>query len=72
MVLFAENITKSFGADLILDHVSLKIENKDRIGLIGANGCGKTTLLKILCGEESCDSGEISVIKPAPSPVEVE
>ncbi|MBP0990654.1 MAG: ABC-F family ATP-binding cassette domain-containing protein [Oscillospiraceae bacterium] len=62
MVLFAENITKSFGADLILDHVSLKIENKDRIGLIGVNGCGKTTLLKILCGEESYDSGEISVM----------
>lgn len=61
MVLSAENITKSYGANVILDNVSLKIEDSDRIGLIGSNGCGKTTLLKILCSEEGYDSGELSV-----------
>ena len=46
MIASLEQITKYYGAELILDHVSLKIEDQDRIGLIGVNGTGKSTLLK--------------------------
>lgn len=47
------NLTKYYGTDLILDGVSLSIDNRDRLGLIGANGTGKTTLCRILMGLES-------------------
>ncbi len=43
-----ENVTKLYDPDLILDDISVSIEHNDRIGLIGRNGTGKTTLLKIL------------------------
>jgi len=46
---------------VILDDVTLGIARNDRIALIGANGCGKTTLLKLILGEEACDSGEVKV-----------
>ncbi len=59
MILDAKNICKYFNGELILDNISLKIENNDRIALIGSNGCGKTTLLNILAKEISCDEGEV-------------
>ena len=57
MIASLEQITKYYGAELILDQVSLKIEDQDRIGLIGVNGAGKSTLLNILSGDLEFESG---------------
>ena len=54
-----ENVTKRYGADLILEDVSLRVSRGDRIALIGPNGCGKSTLLKILVGQEEVPEGSI-------------
>jgi len=61
VVVSLESVNKSYGSNMLLDDVSLSIGRNDRIALIGANGCGKTTLLKIIMGEESCDSGVVKV-----------
>ncbi|WP_297452702.1 ABC-F family ATP-binding cassette domain-containing protein [uncultured Corynebacterium sp.] len=55
-----ENISKSFGLKTLLDGVSLGVQEGDRIGVVGLNGGGKSTLLKILAGVEPADSGRIS------------
>ncbi|MDD4699233.1 MAG: ABC-F family ATP-binding cassette domain-containing protein [Oscillospiraceae bacterium] len=60
MILSASSISKSFGDNLLFDDVTFKIEQNDIIGLVGANGCGKTTLFKILTGELSGDAGGLS------------
>lgn len=55
MVGGVENITKYYNGNIILDNVTLMIEDTDKIGLIGVNGCGKTTLLRLIMGEEAFD-----------------
>jgi ATP-binding cassette, subfamily F, member 3 len=55
------NISKSYGTDVILKSVSFAINEYDKIGLVGRNGSGKTTLFKILCGEIQPDSGEMFI-----------
>ncbi|MEJ5920041.1 ABC-F family ATP-binding cassette domain-containing protein [Corynebacterium sp. H78] len=55
-----ENISKAFGLKTLLDGVSLGIQTGDRIGVVGLNGGGKSTLLKILAGVEPADSGRVS------------
>ncbi|ANB59594.1 ABC-F family ATP-binding cassette domain-containing protein [Anoxybacteroides amylolyticum] len=62
ILLQVRQLSKYFGADLILSNIKLEIQSKDRIALVGKNGAGKSTLLKIIAGEMSYDSGEI--IKP--------
>ena len=59
MLLKALSIAKSFGPVKVLKDVSLQINDGDGIGLIGVNGAGKTTFLKILLGEIAPDTGEI-------------
>ena len=60
-LLTAENVSKSFNSVKILfDNISLGINEGDKIGLIGINGTGKSTLLKILAGEEEADSGKLT------------
>ena len=59
MLLRAEAITKSFGEVKVLDHADLQINEGDAIGLIGINGAGKSTFMKILLGLERCDTGEL-------------
>lgn len=54
-----ENLTKTYGSKTLFDRVNLGINQGDKIGLIGRNGKGKTTFLKILAGLEEMDSGEI-------------
>ena len=63
MILLQVNqLTKYYGANLILSNISLEIKDNARIGVVGRNGAGKTTLLKILAGKLPYESGEI--IKP--------
>ncbi len=66
-----ENVCKCYGLKALLKNQNLSILRNERIALVGANGCGKTTLLKMLMGQETPDSGEIKVgasIKPAYMP----
>ena len=58
-VLMCSNLSKAFGEKRLFENVSLHIRKGERIFLIGHNGCGKTTLFKILTGEYSSDSGEV-------------
>ncbi|HSN15919.1 MAG TPA: ABC-F family ATP-binding cassette domain-containing protein, partial [Anaeromyxobacteraceae bacterium] len=55
----AKDLSLAFGARVILDGAGLSIGPHDRIGLVGANGTGKSSLLRILSGEISADSGEL-------------
>lgn len=57
------NITKRYDPDIILDDISVAIAPEDRIGLIGRNGCGKTTLLKIIAGLLTDIKGNVVVAK---------
>ena len=54
-----ENLSKSFGDRLLFGDVTLGIFEGDKVGLIAKNGNGKTTLLRIIAGEEPYDSGNI-------------
>lgn len=61
MAIFSlRDITKSFGGQTVLSGVSGAIEPGQRIGIVGPNGCGKTTLLKLIAGELEIDGGELS------------
>ena len=61
MVLSIEQLNKSFGANVVLENITAKIEDGDRIGLIGVNGAGKSTLLNLITGDLQADSGSIAV-----------
>jgi ATPase subunit of ABC transporter with duplicated ATPase domains len=55
------NITMQFGAEPLFENISAKFGNGNRYGLIGANGCGKSTFMKILSGEQAPSSGNVSL-----------
>jgi ABC transport system ATP-binding/permease protein len=59
-ILTATEITVRYGDRTVLDHATLAIDEGDRIGLVGRNGCGKTTFLRILAGLQSPDSGDVT------------
>ena len=59
-VLAARGISKSFGDTVVVDRVSLTVSPKDRIGVLGPNGIGKSTLLRVLAGLEEPDAGTVS------------
>lgn len=59
MILSVSELSKTFGDNVLFKNVSFNIEQGDKIGLIGANGVGKTTLFKLLLGKESFDTGGI-------------
>ena len=52
-------VTKAFGTNVLFEDVSFSIDERDKIGLVGANGAGKTTLFKIMLKECGIDDGEI-------------
>ncbi|MCF0150306.1 MAG: ABC-F family ATP-binding cassette domain-containing protein [Firmicutes bacterium] len=58
-VISVSKLNKSYSVTPVLTDVSFHINEKDRIGIVGANGAGKSTLIRILTGELDCDSGEI-------------
>jgi ABC transport system ATP-binding/permease protein len=58
-ILSVEHLSKSYGEKVLFDDISFHIAEQQRIGLIGVNGTGKSTLLKILAGQETADSGSI-------------
>ena len=58
-ILNIEHVSKIFGEKKIFDDVSYGIHEGDKIGIIGINGTGKTTLLKIIAGIESPDGGSV-------------
>ena len=63
-MLTAHHLHKTYGIQSILQDVSFSINADERVGLIGPNGCGKTTLMRILAGVESPDSGAVTHSQP--------
>ena len=62
-VIAAEGVTKNFGERRIIRDFTLRIQRGDRIGIVGANGTGKTTLIRMLTGEMAPDEGTITLSK---------
>jgi ATP-binding cassette subfamily F protein 3 len=60
-VITLQNIRKLYGGNVILDDVNLEIERGDKVALIGPNGCGKTTLLKIITGQVQPEQGKLEI-----------
>jgi ATPase subunit of ABC transporter with duplicated ATPase domains len=67
-MLTAHNLSKAFGLTPILKNITFSVNADDRVGLIGPNGCGKTTLLRLLTGEERPYSGHVAL---APSNLQI-
>ena len=59
VLLQVENLTKSYGYDLLFGDISFGLDEGDKVGLIAKNGTGKSTLLNLVAGEESADDGTI-------------
>src|SRR5690606_24611792 len=60
-VIEAENLSKGFGDQLLIDNLSFKLPPGGIVGVIGPNGAGKSTLFKMIIGQETPDSGSIRV-----------
>lgn len=63
MILSCNNISKAFGTDSILEHVSFHIEEREKAAIVGINGAGKSTLFKIIIGEMTPDEGDVILSK---------
>ena len=63
-MLTLHQVSKSYNLNLVLNEISFTVNRQERVGLIGPNGCGKTTLLRLIVGEDVPDSGQI-VTNPA-------
>jgi ATP-binding cassette subfamily F protein 3 len=63
-MLSAHHIHKSYGIQTVLQDITFSVSNGERLGLIGPNGCGKTTLMRILVGLEQPDSGTVAHTRP--------
>ncbi|MBB6217576.1 ATP-binding cassette subfamily F protein 3 [Anaerosolibacter carboniphilus] len=63
IILSCNNLSKSFGIDVILDQISFSVNQGDKVGIVGANGAGKTTLFRILTGQYPHDAGDIYLSK---------
>jgi len=56
-------VNKNYGFNSVLNNLSFDIKTNEKVALIGSNGCGKTTTLRLIMGIESCDSGSITIRK---------
>ncbi|MFZ4506887.1 MAG: ABC-F family ATP-binding cassette domain-containing protein [Fimbriimonas sp.] len=65
MILAVHNVRKEFGTDIVLDGVTFRLENREKVALVGRNGTGKTTLLKILTGQLKPDGGTVTFARGA-------
>jgi len=65
VILNVANVAKSYGPDIILTSVSFRIDEREKVALVGRNGTGKTTLLKIITGQHEPDSGSVQVRRGA-------
>ena len=63
IALSVSDVTLSFGTDVILRDVTFSVNDGDRVGIIGVNGAGKTSLLRVITGEYTPDSGAVFVQK---------
>ena len=63
IILDIRSVKKSFGGNEVLRDVSMTLKDGQRMGLVGVNGCGKTTLLRIISGREEADGGTVSLYK---------
>lgn len=61
-MLSVQNLSKKFGIDPILSKITFTVHSGERVGLVGPNGCGKTTLLRIIMGEEHLDEGSVQFL----------
>ena len=59
-ILAIENLTKTYGEKTLFNQISFSIQNRDRIGIVGVNGTGKSTLLKVIAGIEDRDQGQLN------------
>src|SRR5204862_7158065 len=62
-VLSVQAVAKRFGERLVFSDVSLRLAHGDRVGLVGPNGVGKTTLLRVAAGFESADAGNVALAR---------
>ena len=60
MLLNMEGVCKTYGDRTLADHVTFYMKAGDRVGVVGVNGCGKSTFLRLAAGKERCDAGSVS------------
>jgi ATP-binding cassette subfamily F protein 3 len=63
IILNCDGISLSFGINTVLKDITFKVEENDKIGIVGVNGAGKSTLLKVIAGILQADSGNIYISK---------
>ncbi len=63
MLFKVQDISKVYGSDIVLKNVSFQINKDEKVGLVGRNGAGKTTVFRIITGEESADSGTVEKLR---------
>jgi len=64
-MILARNIRLSFGNQTVFDDISFSLKGPERIGLFGLNGSGKSTMLKVIAGQQKLDGGKVSIVNDA-------
>ncbi|MCB0517035.1 MAG: ATP-binding cassette domain-containing protein, partial [Bacteroidetes bacterium] len=68
MSIVVDNIVKTYGKQIAVDHLSFEVNKGEVVGFLGPNGAGKTSTMKMICGYLQADSGNIKVCNEAVSP----